>query len=254
MPKVRCVLAGCVVGISVALGVPGTVFASVSITPTEARQGGAVELTFRVTEDRPGVHTTKVEVQLPAAEPIAEVYPLSDPDWAAKIAYRKVGRPVQAGHGSLTTTVTSGITWFRATGAGARGRTGELRVAMAPLPRAERLAFTVLQTYSDGKVLRWPSTSNGQETGLVLVLTPTAVAPDTATRTSDSSSDSAGTERNGMAQKVVVGFFLGLLLAVGLIGRRLHRGKELVKEEDPLEPTYEDATRPADLESTPPSK
>src|SRR4051794_31098673 len=114
MRRVWSVLAGCAVAVGAAGGTPATAAADVPVPPTPARQGDEADLTFRVIEDRPGARTVKVEVQLPDAAPVAEVYPLSDPDWAAKITYRQLSHPVQAGHGSGgTTTAAAGITWFR---------------------------------------------------------------------------------------------------------------------------------------------
>jgi uncharacterized protein YcnI len=63
-------------GVTVAaVGVVGLVsspgaWADVTITPTQADQGGATNLTFQVPDDRGSAYTTKVVVQLPPAAPI----------------------------------------------------------------------------------------------------------------------------------------------------------------------------------------
>jgi uncharacterized protein YcnI len=246
-----------VVAVGAALGAPATASADVVITPTHARQGDEADVTFRVTEDRPGVHTTQVEVQFPAATPIPEIYPLSDPYWAPKITYRELSHPVQGHHGSGSTTVASGITWFRAAPAAPSGVPAELRVAMGPMPEVDRLPLTVLQTYSDGQVRRWPSASGAQdEAGLVLLLTPAAAQPNAAApRPSARSSDHWSLLQEhaplGLALIAVLGLAIGLL--TGLVGRltrkRLRRPRP--EEEGPLEPPDEDT--PADLEATRPS-
>jgi uncharacterized protein YcnI len=258
MRRAWSVLAGCVVAVGVALGTPATASADVSITPTQARQGDEADLTFRVTEDRPGVHTTTVEVQLPETAPIAEVYPLSDPHWAAKITYRELSHPVQGGHGSGSTTVASGITWFRAAGAAHSDKPAELRVAMGPMPHVERLALTVLQTYSDGKVRRWPSSSGAQEgAGPVLVLIPATTQAGAAVQTPGPSAASAGDDASGLQGNATLGLTLTVGLAIGLLSglvlARRVRGKQPTPEEEaPLEPPDEDAAQPADLDSTRP--
>src|SRR4051794_8217903 len=254
------VLAACVVAVGAALGAPATASADVSITPTHARQGDEADVTFRVTEDRPGVHTTKVEVQFPAATPIPEIYPLSDPYWAPKITYRELSHRVQGHHGSGSTTVASGITWFRAAHAAPSGMPAELRVAMGPMPEVDRLPLTVLQTYSDGQVRRWPSASGAEDdAGLVLLLTTAAAQPNAAAQAPrpsarSTSEDWSGLQENaplGLALIAVLGLAIGLLtgLVERLARKRLRRPRP--EEEGPLEPPDEDT--PADLEATRPS-
>jgi uncharacterized protein YcnI len=151
--------------------------ADVTITPTQAAQGSAESVTFLVHNDRPGAHTTKVEVQLPQDAPVAEVYPMTVPDWAPQIIYRDAGRPLQGIHGSNLTTATSAVIWTRALDAPAPVKVERLRLEMGPLPKVDQLVFTVLQTYSDGTVQRWsgPSpTSTGRSPGSGTVLALTA--------------------------------------------------------------------------------
>jgi uncharacterized protein YcnI len=277
MRRVWSVLAGCVVAVGVVLGTPATASADVSITPTQARQGDEADLTFRVTEDRPGAHTTKVEVRLPDAAPVAEVYPLSDPHWAAKITYRELTHSVQGHHGSGSTTVASGITWFRAADA-ASDKPAELRVAMGPMPQVDRLTLTVLQTYSDGLVRRWPSASGAQGgAGPVLVLTPAAAQPDAAAQTrgpsagpsaaaqpdaaaqaspagSSAGADGSGPEGNAsLGLTLGFGLTLGLLAGLVLVLRRVRGRRPTPEDEGPLESPDEDTPQPADLEPTRPS-
>ena len=176
--------------------------ADVVITPSQAVQGGTARLTFFVLDDRGNAYTTKVEVQLPAQAPIGEVDPLSVPGWAPLLTYRKLGTPVPGIHSARTTTVASAVTWTRAPGPVAAGTVNELILSMGPLPKVDRLDFTVLQTYSDHAVRRWStaggSTASGSAptagiradgVGPVLTLTPA-----TGTGTSGN-----GTSMQGMA-------------------------------------------------------
>jgi uncharacterized protein YcnI len=253
MRRVWGVLAGVATAVGVVLGTPATASADVSVTPTQARQGDEADLTFRVTEDRPGVYTTRVEVQFPTAAPIAEVYPLSDPTWAPKITYRELSRPVQGHHGSASTTVAAGITWFRAAEAARSDKPAALRVAMGPMPQIERLTLTVLQTYSDGKVRRWPSASSAQGgAGPVLLLAPAAARPHSAARSAGSS---AGGDESGLQGSATLGF---ALITLGLLGGlvlalQARRRRPPPEEEGPLESVDEDPPQPADLEPTRPS-
>ncbi|RKN39400.1 DUF1775 domain-containing protein [Micromonospora endolithica] len=132
---------------------PGAAYAAdVTITPTEARQGEAVKLEFVVPEDRAGTRTERIEVRLPVDAPIAEVYPMSVDGWAPRIDSRVLDTPVAGIHSTTVGMVTSAVTWVRMPGSAAGP--ARLTLSMGPLPRADRLAFEVLQTYADGTVVR----------------------------------------------------------------------------------------------------
>jgi uncharacterized protein YcnI len=152
--------------------------ADVSITPATAVQGGETGVTFLVENQRSGAYTTKVEVDLPADAPIAEVYPMTVPDWAPQIISRAADQPLPGIHGSGLSTATSAVIWTRADDAPPAPQVEHLRLEMGPLPEVDRFVFTVVQTYSDGTVKRWsgPGTSGG---GTVLTLSrPVAAAAD----------------------------------------------------------------------------
>jgi hypothetical protein len=93
----------------------------------------------------------------PEATPIAEMYPLSVNDWAPTSRTRHLQQPVELIHGTLTTDVVDAITWTRvaSTPPADPGAPDELTVALGPMPQTDRIAFTVVQTYSDGTVVRW---------------------------------------------------------------------------------------------------
>jgi uncharacterized protein YcnI len=134
--------------------------ADVTVTPSTGEQGSALKLVFRVTEDRPAAHTTKVELRLPEATPVAEVYPISVPDWAPKMTMRTLDQPIRTLHGVGTRDVVASVTWIRVTAPKVgREPAWELPISLGPLPAADRLVFTVIQTYSDGTVVNWADAS-----------------------------------------------------------------------------------------------
>lgn len=153
--------------------------ADVSVTPRQAVRGEAANLTIRVTDERGAAYTTKVELLLPEATPIAEVWPLSVPDWAPKVVSRKLDRPITGVHHGQVTEVTSQITWFRATSA-KPSDVAELQVSLGPMPETDRLVLGVVQTYSDGTVVRWdaPPAADGSpvrnQAAVVTLTAPTA--------------------------------------------------------------------------------
>lgn len=150
--------------------------ADVTISPAQAVQGDAASVTFRVGNHRAGAHTTKVEINLPAETPIAEVYPMTVADWAPRIVSRPVDRPLPGIHGGGLTTATSAVVWTRASDAPPAPAVEELRLELGPLPYVDRLVFTVVQTYSDGTVQRWSGPSSGPGTALTLTRAPSAPA------------------------------------------------------------------------------
>ncbi|WP_165947318.1 YcnI family protein [Micromonospora sp. 15K316] len=145
--------------------------ADVTTTPTQARQGDAVRLEFVVPEERPGSHTEKIEIQLPAETPIAEVYPMSVTGWAPRLASRTLDEPVSGMHSTGVSTVTTSVTWIRVEGA--TPGPARLSLSMGPLPRTDRLTFPVVQTYADGTVVRWTGPS-GAHPAPRLTLLPAA--------------------------------------------------------------------------------
>jgi uncharacterized protein YcnI len=141
--------------------------ADVKIVPGEGIQGGTSDVTFAVGNDRPGVHTTKVRIEFPPSTPIAEVDPLSSPNWAPTATTRTLDRPVQGIHFPLRTS-TSAMDWVRVddpTKPEAAPKVEELRMVMGAMPKTDNVVFTVVQTYSDAKTKRWSA---------VLRLTPAA--------------------------------------------------------------------------------
>jgi len=134
------------------LGTAGPALADVTISPPSAPQGSGQNLHFAVknTSTSP---ITKVKLVIPAETPVAEVFPLSVDDWAPQIEMTKLDTPLTSIHGGDPVTQTAAsITWIAVNGPLAPGRSTDLAVALGPLPATSSMAFTVLPTYSSGKV------------------------------------------------------------------------------------------------------
>lgn len=133
--------------------------ADIATTPTEVVRGGGVKVSFQIPEDRPGAHTTKVELVTPRDTVIGEVYPMSNNDWAPQITTRRLDTPVSGLHGGPMNDVTDRITWIRVAGTPVTGRPFTLTVSMGPMPvEGDQVVFQVSQTYSDGTVVDHPGT------------------------------------------------------------------------------------------------
>ncbi|MGI5150372.1 YcnI family protein [Plantactinospora sp. CA-294935] len=217
----------------------GAATADVTMTPGQAAQGGAVKLTFRVTEDRAPAHTTKIELLMPESAPVAETYPMSDPQWAPRMTMRKVDQTLGGIHHGQVTEVVASIVWTRA-GAPAPGAgPAELVVSLGPLPQTDRMTFHLVQTYSDGHVTNWnqpPSSEVPQPEFPAPVLTlappaatagPTAAAPGAAGAAVPESGTAADDPDQGfgsLATGLVAGLVLGLAVAAWLYLRRPRSG------------------------------
>lgn len=156
-----------------AIGLAQAASADVYISPSQAVQGSATRITFHVHNHRAGVHTTELQIDLPADAPVAEVFPLTVPDWAPTILYRPADRPLPGIHGSGLTEATSSVIWTRAAGAPPAPATEELQLEMGPLPAVSEYVFSITQTSSDGTVQRWKGRpgSSGADRGRGTVLT-----------------------------------------------------------------------------------
>ncbi|MBM0236263.1 DUF1775 domain-containing protein, partial [Micromonospora sp. ATA32] len=145
---VAAVLAG-------ALGLPGTALAGVDVDEHPRRGPPGRRGAAGVRGARGAGGRAYGQRRDPAATrtPIAEVYPMSVPGWAPRITSQKLDQPVAGIHAAGVDTITASVVWTRASGSPAGP--ARLALSMGPLPQAERLPFEVIQTYSDGTVVRW---------------------------------------------------------------------------------------------------
>ncbi|MGW3494520.1 YcnI family copper-binding membrane protein [Streptomyces sp. NPDC001020] len=132
----------------------GAAFAHITVHP-ESYAKGATDgvLTFRVPNEEDTAATTKVQVFLPTDHPVLGVLVNPKDGWTARVTTTKLKTPVKTDDGTVTDAVSE-ITW---TGGRIRpGQYQDFNVAFGQLPEnVDRLTFKTLQTYSDGKVVRW---------------------------------------------------------------------------------------------------
>ncbi|MFF0291151.1 YcnI family protein [Streptomyces sp. NPDC005262] len=148
--------AGAVAALAAAgvLTAAGVAFAHVTVHPDSYAKGATDGvLTFRVPNEEDTADTTKVQVFLPTDHPVMGVLVTRQDGWTAKVTTTRLKTPVKTDDGTITDAVSQ-ITW-----SGGRIRSGEYQdfdVAFGQLPDdTDQLGFKTLQTYSDGKVVRW---------------------------------------------------------------------------------------------------
>jgi hypothetical protein len=186
---VKGLVAGGIVTLVLAAGA-GVAWAHTTFEPDTAAPGSVITLHLDVANEIDGQSTTKVELLFPDGMPlpVVELPPVAG--WTAT--------PTGGGLGADTTA--TGVTWSRPNGP--VGESPRLAVRLGPLPELPpRLQFPVLQTYSNGEVVRWiePTPEGGEAPEHpmpILMLVPggpgdpppattatTAAAPDSTTTT-----------------------------------------------------------------------
>ncbi|MFF8726471.1 YcnI family protein [Streptomyces sp. NPDC015171] len=203
----------------------GAAFAHVTVHP-ESYAKGATDgvLTFRVPNEEDTAATTKVQVFLPTDHPVLGVLVHPQDGWTAKVTTAALKTPVKTDDGTIT-EAASEIT-FTGGRIGA-GQYEDFDVAFGQLPEdGGRLVFKTLQTYSDGKVVRWIEEPAGGEEpenpAPVLKLTAAAPAADdsgpAAAKTPRASGASDSTAR-GLGIAGLVAGVIGIAAAVFAIRR-----------------------------------
>jgi hypothetical protein len=134
------------------LAAAGPAMADVSVSPPSAPQTTGANLTFHVVNTGQSP-MTRVKVALPADTAVAEIYPLSVPNWAPELSEKHLATPLDTIHGGTPVTdATASITWIAMPGKSIPpGGSADLSVALGPLPTTTSMNFLVTATYADGK-------------------------------------------------------------------------------------------------------
>ncbi|MCT9075941.1 YcnI family copper-binding membrane protein [Streptomyces fulvoviolaceus] len=202
------------IGVLTAAGVAS---AHVTVHP-ESYAKGATDgaLTFRVPSESDTASTTKVQLFLPTDHPLLGVLVSPHDGWTAKVTDTKLKTPVKTDDGTITDAVSE-ITWTG--GKVGPGQYEDFDVAFGQLPDdTAQLTFKTLQTYSDGKVVRWiEEAAQGDEEpenpAPVLKLTASGSSAAAASTTSKGSAESADSASDSTARGLGIGG-----LVVGALG------------------------------------
>lgn len=157
----------------------------------EAVQGASdAEIVFRVPNEDDRAKTTKIEIDLPVDTPLLGVVVSPPAGWKATTTTAKLAKPVKTDDGTEDSAVNR-IIFARGSISGEEYV--DFPITADLLPSTPRLVFKVLQSYSNGKVVRWieQAAAGGDEPehpAPVLALapgpeagaTPSAVTPSTA--------------------------------------------------------------------------
>lgn len=249
VPAVRAALVGAMAAGALAGGLTfaSPALADVTVTPAQAYRGDAARLTFRVPDERTGSYTTKVELRLPESTPIAEVYPMSVPDWGPSTTTRPLDEPLRGIHHGPVSEVTSTVTWVR-TAPPATPAVAELVVSLGPMPEAEWLVFDVTQTYSDGTQVHWNTPPGAAVAGanpapvVALAAPPAPAVADADDGTGTTSEPEPATDR--FSDVLRVGLLIVLLVTAALAGAAIARRRQPTAATTDTDPEPQVAQQP----------
>jgi periplasmic copper chaperone A len=133
---------------------PAAAGAHVSLHPNAVPAGANATLDIRVPNEMDNAKTTKLQVKFPPGFIGVSTEP--PPGWTAKVLTSKLAKPVQTDDGPIDTQVSE-VDWTAGSGAGiAPGEFANFPISVAlPGRPGQVLTFKAVQTYGNGKVVRW---------------------------------------------------------------------------------------------------
>jgi periplasmic copper chaperone A len=135
----------------VAVILPATAAAHVTLNPSEWEAGGFARFDVRVPNERGNADTTEVTVRFPDGLTFVSFQP--KPGWKRTIEMETLAEPIEVFGEEITEQVAS-VTWSG--GVIKPGEFDEFGVSFrVPETPGESLLFPSLQTYSNGEIVRW---------------------------------------------------------------------------------------------------
>ena len=147
--------------ISAAVGFASPALAHVTVSGTDAEQGGDGVLTFRVPTESDTASTTELLVTLPDATPILSVSTQPKPGWTANVIKKNLPAPQKDDDGNTVTQYVSQVDWKADNPQAAipPNQFDMFNISAGPLPKQASLTLPALQTYSDGHTVNWNETA-----------------------------------------------------------------------------------------------
>jgi uncharacterized protein YcnI len=150
-------------GVLLALAVPLSASAHVTVAPGTATAGSYALLTLKVPNESATAATNKVELSIPAATPFSSVSYVPVPGWTTELIRTTLPTPVTVNDNKVTEAVTS-VVWTAQAGAEiVSGQLQAFQLSVGPVPDTGSIALPAEQTYTDGTVVKWADTGEGSE-------------------------------------------------------------------------------------------
>jgi uncharacterized protein YcnI len=150
-------------GALLAVAVPLSASAHVTISPNTASAGSYALITIKVPNESATAVTNKVEVDIPADTPFSSVSYVPVAGWTVETVTETLPKPVKITGGEVTKAVTK-VTWTAQPGSEiAAGQLQLFPLSVGAVPDTGKIVLKALQTYSDGTVVSWAETGENAE-------------------------------------------------------------------------------------------
>ncbi|MFG2652231.1 YcnI family protein [Streptomyces sp. NPDC048436] len=145
-PRITAALLGSA-AITFAGTIPASAHVSVRGPDATVAVGSFPTLTFRVPTEENDASTVKLQINLPTdtAQKLPVALHKANPGWKA----------TTKGSGATPGAGVTSVTWTATAGGIKPGEFNEFKLAAGQIPDTDVVYFTAIQTYSNGKVVRW---------------------------------------------------------------------------------------------------
>ena len=202
-----------VAGTALALAVPLSASAHVTIGTNQADPGTYPLIDFRVPTESATATTVKIDITLPTDTPFGEVTYVPVAGWDAELTTEKLPTPIETDDGSVTEAVTH-VVWTAQPGHEITAdQYGVFPVLLGGVPDTGSVTMPVAQTYSDGSVVEWTDAPDGENPAPVLYVND---APPSGDHHATDSEDEAAAPHDDLVARGlgVTGLVAG---AVGIV-------------------------------------
>lgn len=206
-------------GLLLALAVPLSASAHVTIDPGQATPGSYTVVTVKVPNESETASTNRVEVSLPSDTPFTSVRYVPVAGWSAELVTTTLPGPVTVGESTITEAITS-VVWTAAPGSeiGA-GQLQLFPLSLGPVPDTGSVSFPAAQGYTDGSTVNWDETGDDAEHPAPVLYINDAPAADHHGAVEETEETGEATAVTSTGSEDVLARILGIGgLVVGVVG------------------------------------
>lgn len=214
-----------VAGLAIAL--PMTAAAHVTVRPDVDTSGSWAKLTFRVPNESDTAGTVSVRIDLPTDPPLRSVRVQPHSGWTAELTRERLAEPIEVDGYTLDEIVTA-VTWTADDGEQIRpDEFDEFAISVGPLPEPGDYALPAEQVYSDGDVVAWAGGPDAERPAPVLTIVdgPGDAHTDQAHAGDDHDTAATSSSTDGLARGLGIGGLALGVIGLGVGGSVLRRSR-----------------------------
>lgn len=142
-------------GTFLAVAIPLSASAHVTIAPYTATPGSYALVTFKVPNESATARTTSVEIDIPGDTAFATVTYVPVPGWTTTMTTSTLSKPITVDGNEVKTAVTKVVFSADADQGIRDGQLQLFQLSVGQIPDVGRIYLPTVQTYDDGTVVRW---------------------------------------------------------------------------------------------------